>query len=123
MRRWQFVAGKALAGVGLLAGGLALVLGGLTLVLHLMSGIGLTADDLLRIAVVWGVAVTYTACFFLLSFILTLHMKQPSHALLVAFAVWLLLVSGRRPVDLAAVVAGHEDEPLAGGGVTEVRGV
>lgn len=92
MRRWQFVAGKALAGLGLLAGGLALVLGGLTLVLHLMSGIGLTADDLWRIAVVWGVAVTYTACFFLLSFILTLHMKQPSHALLTAFAVWLLLV-------------------------------
>lgn len=92
MHRWQFVGGKALAGLGLLAGGLALVLGGLTLVLHLMSGIGLTADDLLRIAVVWGVAVAYTACFFLLSFILTLHMKQPSHSLLVAFAVWLLLV-------------------------------
>lgn len=92
MRRWQFVAGKALAGLGLLAGGLALVLGGLTLVLHLMSGIGLMIDDLLRITIVWGVAVAYTACFFLLSFILTLHMKQPSHALLVAFAVWLLLV-------------------------------
>lgn len=92
MHRWQFVGGKALAGLGLLAGGLALVLGGLTLVLHLMSGIGLTADDLLRIAIVWGVAVAYTACFLLLSFVLTLHMKQPSHALLVAFAVWLLLV-------------------------------
>ena len=92
MHRWQFVAGKALAGEGLLAGGLALVLSGLTLVLHLMSGIGLTIDDLFRIAIVWGVAVTYTSCFFLLSFILTLHMKQPSHALLVAFAVWLLLV-------------------------------
>lgn len=92
MRRWQFVAGKALAGLALLTGGLALVLGGLTLMLYLMSGTGLTADDLLRIAVVWAVAVAYTACFFLLSFILTLHMKQPSHALLVAFAVWLLLV-------------------------------
>ncbi|HQU69682.1 MAG TPA: ABC transporter permease subunit [Albidovulum sp.] len=92
MRGWQFVAGKALAGLGLLAGGLGLVLGGLALVLHLMSGIGLTADDLLRIAVVWAVAVVYTACFFLLGFILTLHMKQPSHALLVAFAVWLVLV-------------------------------
>ena len=34
----------------------------------------------------------YTACFFLVSFILSLHMKQPSHALLVAFAVWLTLV-------------------------------
>ncbi len=92
LSRWQFVAGKALAGLGLLAGGLALVLGGLTLVLQLMSGIGLTADDLLRITIVWAVATAYTACFFLLGFLLTLHMRQPSHALLVAFAVWLLLV-------------------------------
>ena len=92
LSRWQFVAGKALAGLGLLAGGVALVLGGLTLVLQLMSGIGLTADDLLRITIVWAVATAYTACFFLLGFLLTLHMRQPSHALLVAFAVWLLLV-------------------------------
>lgn len=92
LHRWQFTAGKALAGLGLLAGGLASALGGLTLVLHLMAGIGLTADDLLRIAVVWAVAVAYTACFFLLGFILTLHMKLPGHALLAAFAVWLLLV-------------------------------
>ena len=92
MRRWQFVAGKVVAGISLLAGGLALVLGGLALLLHLLSGIGLGTDDLLRIAVVWGVAVAYTACFFLVSFILALHMKQPSHALLTAFAVWLTLV-------------------------------
>ena len=92
MRAWQFAAGKALAGIGLLAGGLALVLGGLAVVLHFASGVGLTADDLLRIVVVWGVAVAYTACFFLLAFILTLHMRQTSHALLVAFAVWLMLV-------------------------------
>ena len=92
MRRWQFVAGKAVAGLGLLASGLALVLSGLALVLHLISGIDLGVDELLRITVVWGVAVAYTSCFFLLSFILTLHMKQLSHALLVAFAIWLLLV-------------------------------
>lgn len=92
MRRWQFVAGKALAGIALLAGGLALVLVGLAVVLHLMSGIGLSLDDLLRIVIVWVVAVAYTASFFLLSFILTLHMKQPSHALLLAFSVWLMLV-------------------------------
>ena len=92
MRRWQFVAGKALAGIGLLAGGLALVLGGLTMLLHRVSGIGLGTDDLARVAIVWGVAVAYTTCFFLVSFILSLHMKQPSHALLVAFAVWLTLV-------------------------------
>jgi len=92
MRRWQFVAGKALAGIALLAGGLALVLVGLAVVLHLMSGIGLSLDALLRIVIVWVVAVAYTASFFLLSFILTLHMKQPSHALLLAFSVWLMLV-------------------------------
>ena len=92
MRQWQFVAGKALAGIGLLAGGLAVVLGGLTLLLHLLSGIGLGPDDLARIAVVWAVAVAYTACFFLVSFILSLHMKQPSHALLLAFTIWLTLV-------------------------------
>ena len=92
MRPWAFTAGKALAGLGLLAGGLALVLGALTLVLHLTSGIGLGIDDLIRIAVVWGVAVAYNACFFLTAFMLTLHMKQPSHALLLAFAIWLTLV-------------------------------
>ena len=92
MRAWAFNAGKALAGIGLLAGGLALVLGALTLVLHFASGIGLGSDDLIRIAVVWAVAVAYTACFFLMAFILTLHMKQPSHALLVAFAIWMTLV-------------------------------
>ena len=92
LRAWQFVAGKALAGLGLLAGGLALVLGGLAITLHLTSGIGLGADDLLRLAIVWGVTVVYTGCFFLLGFILTLHMRHPSHALLAAFAVWLTLV-------------------------------
>ena len=92
MRPWAFSAGKALAGIGLLAGGLALVLGVLTLVLHLTSGIGLGIDDLIRIAVVWAVAVAYTACFFLTAYVLTLHMKQPSHALLLAFAIWLTLV-------------------------------
>ena len=92
MRAWQFVSGKALAGIGLLAGGLALVLGVLAITLHFVSGIGLGPDDLLRIAVVWGVGLAYTSCFFLLSFILALHMKHPAHALLLAFAVWLTLV-------------------------------
>lgn len=92
LRNWQFVAGKALAGLALLATGLAVVLGGLTIVLHLTAGVGLVADDLLRIALVWAVAVTYTSCFFLLGFVLTLHMRHPSHALLTAFVIWLLLV-------------------------------
>lgn len=89
---WQFAAGKALAGIGLLAGGLALVLGILAIALHLVSGIGIGVGDFGRIALVWAVAVAYTSCFFLLGFLLTLHMKHAAHALLMAFAVWLSLV-------------------------------
>lgn len=92
IHHWQFVAGKVMAGICLLAGGLVLTLGALALLLHLVSGIGLSAGDLLRIVILWALAVAYTACFFLLSFLLALHMKQPSHALLMAFSVWLVLV-------------------------------
>ncbi len=92
VRPWQFALGKVLAGVGLLAGGLALVLGTLGILLHLLSGVGLTPNDVLRLSIVWVVATLYMSCFFLLSFILALHMRQPSHALLVAFAIWLMLV-------------------------------
>jgi ABC-type transport system involved in multi-copper enzyme maturation permease subunit len=92
IKTWQFCLGKALAGIGLLAGGLALVLGGLAITLNYVAGIGLGPDDAVRIALVWAVAVAYTSCFFLLAFILTLHMRQTSHALLVAFAVWMALV-------------------------------
>ena len=92
MRAWQFAAGKALAGIGLLAAGLAIVLAVLAVTLHVVSGIGLVPNDLLRLAVVWAVAIVYTGCFFLLSFTLALHMKRPAHALLVAFAIWLTLV-------------------------------
>ena len=92
LRAWQFNMGKALAGLGLLAGGLGLVLSVLAIALHFGSGIGLTGGDLVRIAIVWIVATVYTGCFFLLSFMLTLHMRHPTHALLAAFAVWLTLV-------------------------------
>ncbi len=92
MRAWAFAAGKSLAGIALLAAGLAVVLGILAVTLHLVSGIGLGPDDLLRIALVWGVAVAYTGCFFLLSFTLALHLRHPAQALLVAFAIWLALV-------------------------------
>ncbi len=92
VRPWQFALGKVLAGIGLLAGGLALVLGTLGILLHLLSGVGLTPNDVLRLSIVWAVAALYMSCFFLLSFILALHMRQPSHALLVAFAIWLTLV-------------------------------
>jgi len=76
IRRCQFVAGKAAAGIGLLAAGLAVVLAALAVTLHFVSGIGLGAGDLLRIAIVWVAAVGYMASFFLVSFILSLHIVR-----------------------------------------------
>jgi ABC-type transport system involved in multi-copper enzyme maturation permease subunit len=90
--RWQFLAGKAAAGLLMIGAGLALVLVALAVVLHFVSGIGLGWDDLARLALVWGAAVTYVSCFFLLSFFLALHQQQAAHALLMGFAVWLMLV-------------------------------
>jgi ABC-2 type transport system permease protein len=63
IQSWHFVVGKVFAGVGLLAGGLAIVLTMLALTLHFVSGIGLSVDDLVRIALVWIMAVAYTAAF------------------------------------------------------------
>jgi ABC-type transport system involved in multi-copper enzyme maturation permease subunit len=90
--RWQFLAGKAAAGLLMIGAGLASVLLGLTVVLHFVSGIGLGWNDLARLALVWAAATAYISCFFLLSFLLTLHQKQAAHALLMGFAVWLTLV-------------------------------
>jgi ABC-type transport system involved in multi-copper enzyme maturation permease subunit len=92
LNRWQFISGKIVAGVGLLALGLAVVLGLCSVLLHLMSGIGLTGNDVSRIALVWVLSVVYMASFFLVAFVLTLHLRRPSTALLVAFTLWLIIV-------------------------------
>ena len=59
---------------------------------HLASGVGLSAADLPRLALTWMAAWLYTACFFLVGFILTLTLRKTATALLLAFAVWLTLV-------------------------------
>ena len=92
IRRWQFTGGKIVAGVALLAFGLGVVMGLCAVLLHLMSGIGLTGNDLGRIGLVWAVSVVYMASFFLAAFLLTLHLPRPSTALLIAFALWLVIV-------------------------------
>ena len=92
LRRWQFIGGKMVAGIGLLAIGLAVVMGLSAVLLHLTSGIGLTGNDLGRITLVWAVSVLYMASFFLASFLLTLHLPRPSTALLIAFTLWLVIV-------------------------------
>lgn len=92
IRQWQFLTGKLLGGSILLSVGLAVVFGVGTLLLQFVSGVGLMANDLVRISIVWTVASIYTIQFFLLSFIATLSMKRLPNALLFSFAVWLLLV-------------------------------
>jgi ABC-type transport system involved in multi-copper enzyme maturation permease subunit len=92
LNRWQFIGGKMLAGVGLLGFGLAVVLGLCAILLHLMSGVGLTGNDIARIGLVWAVSAVYMTSFFLAAFVLTLHLPRPSIALLIAFALWLVIV-------------------------------
>lgn len=90
--QWQFLAGKALGGTVLLAGGLAVVLIVCAIALHFVSGIGLGLADLGRLAIVWAAASLYTIGFYLMSFIAALWMKRLPNALLLSFAVWLVLV-------------------------------
>ncbi len=92
VRRWQFVAGKIVAGAGLLTFGLAVVMGLCAVLLHLMSGIGVSMGDIGRITLVWAISVVYVTCFFLAAFVLTLHLPRASTALMLAFALWLVIV-------------------------------
>jgi len=92
VKGWQFLAGKYLAGLALLAAALFAVFFAAAVALQVVSGVGLTLGDLGRIGIVWAVASAYVMVFYSLSFILTLWMKRLANALLISFAVWLLVV-------------------------------
>ncbi len=92
LKQWQFLAGKFVAGTVLLMVGLGIVFALGAGLLELTAGVGLSANDLLRIAIVWLVASLYASGFFLLAFITTLWFRRPANALLFSFIVWLLLV-------------------------------
>jgi ABC-2 type transport system permease protein len=90
--QFTFLAGKIAGNTALIALALVATFATGAAALALISGVGLVADDLLRIALVLGMAIVYVTCFFLLGFILALYFKNLSTALMVAFAVWLVLV-------------------------------
>ena len=92
LRQWQFLAGKLAAGTVLISAGLLAVFVLAALLLQLTSGVGLGLGDLGRIAIVWVVASIYVMAFFTFTFIATLWIKRPANALLISFAVWLLVV-------------------------------
>jgi ABC-2 type transport system permease protein len=89
---WAYRAAKLLGGVALAAGSLAmvfLVIAGLT---PMVSGIGLTLDDLLRLALVWGASVLYLCALYTIGFGLSLWAKTPVNGLIMAFTIWILVV-------------------------------
>ncbi|MEC3863100.1 ABC transporter permease subunit [Mesobacterium sp. TK19101] len=92
VKSWQFLAGKYVSGVALLSLGLAAVFGLAAVTLQLTSGVGLQLADLGRIAIVWVTASAYVMVFYSLTFVLTLWAKSPANALLLSFALWLLVV-------------------------------
>ena len=87
-----FLGGKVLGNIALIVIGLATTFAIGAIALSVISGVGLGATDLLRIATVFGMSSIYVTCFFLLGFLLTLGFKRMPSALLVAFAIWLSLV-------------------------------
>ncbi len=92
LQQWQFLAGKLAAGATLISTGLLAVFVLAAVLLQLISGVGLGFGDLGRIVIVWAVASIYVMAFFTFTFVATLWMKRPANALLISFAVWLMVV-------------------------------
>lgn len=90
--QWQFLAGKLLAGVAIISAGLILVFIVAALAIYLISGVGLSLDDIVRLSVVLSAAGLYAIAFFVLGFVTALWAKKLPNALLIAFTVWLSLV-------------------------------
>ena len=87
-----FLAGKLLGNLALIAGVLTatFLLGAIGIML--IGGVVLTLDEWLRLLIVDIAAILYILSFFTLALLLALWMKNLSHALLAAFAIWLTLV-------------------------------
>lgn len=90
--QWQLFLGKLLAGMAVISGGLALVFVIATAATPLISGVGLSFNDLTRLLIVLLAAILYALIFFALGFIAALWAKRLPNALLLAFTVWLSIV-------------------------------
>lgn len=87
-----FLAGKLAGNAVLIVVALEITFAIGAIALALISGVGLDLSDLLRIVIVFAAASVYVVSFFLLGFILALSMKRLPTALLLSFAIWLMLV-------------------------------
>ena len=92
LSQFTFLLGKLAGNTALIATALAITftVGGLALAA--ITGVGLSATDVMRIVLVYASACFYVTSFFLLGFILALTIRRLPTALLVAFSIWLMLV-------------------------------
>lgn len=87
-----FLAGKVLGNMLLIGAGLALVFAVASVGIVALSGVWLTAGEIVKIMIVVAAAGLYVGGFFLLGLLLALHARRLPNALLFAFTVWLGLV-------------------------------
>jgi ABC-2 type transport system permease protein len=87
-----FIAGKCVGNLAVIAGLLLLTFVSAAIGLVVIGQASLTADDLARVALVYGAATMYVGFFFLLGLLLALHMRRSAHAVLLAFSLWIVFV-------------------------------
>ena len=87
-----FIGGKILGNLALIAGVLTATFLFGAFGIMLIGRVVLTPDEWLRLLIVDIAAVLYISIFFTLGLLLSLWMKNLSHALLAAFAIWLTFV-------------------------------
>jgi ABC-type transport system involved in multi-copper enzyme maturation permease subunit len=88
----SFVLGKAFGGALLIFGGLAVVFLTSIAAILALGRVGLSGEELGKVAIVYAASGCYVMAFFLLGFLLALWMRRLPDAILTAFAIWLVLV-------------------------------
>ena len=89
MSTLTFVIGKCLGNFAVIGGVLLLTFSFGALGLVVIGGVGLTADDLVRVATTLTAASVYVGFFFVLGLFLALNMRRSVHAVLLAFTLWI----------------------------------
>jgi len=87
-----FLVGKVIGGIVLILAVLAIVFTAIGVELTALNGVGLSILETVKLIVGYISATVYMMAFFLLGFMFALYMKHLSHALLTAFAIWLVVV-------------------------------
>ena len=90
--QWQLLLGKWLGGMAVMAAGLLVIFVIATLAASVISGVGLTADDLVRLGLTYLASVLYVSIFLAFGLASALWARKLPNALLLGFTVWLAIV-------------------------------